>query len=391
MPGAPIVSGKTSEPVARSWRLLPSERVLWTGGPRLGVPRDLRWSIVPGLVLAVAIVAALFAGLLYAAEIPGVRSGAFMAFYLLVLAIGVRIAPRYLLDPCEYMVTDRQVIWKRGNLRRTIDRRGITYARIHWHRSVAGVGHLELVRAVPFGPLARKQRLYLHDVESPDVLFARIREAEPTEFAGFADVKLTDRLDRGEVVLWGGAPTGWRLGSAEAFTAAVGTLVLAAAAIYAYRTGGILLGLENVGLSVRTPTWLMLFLAIAISGSVMFIAGGALLWHGVWGARDGGMQTEYLLTDSRLLIRRGLIELSVDRRRIVDVAELPSTGGSRNLHLILDAPDARALADNGALGLLSPPRSTVPPVLYEVTDLEVLRDLLSLRRRTSKPPLDHAA
>jgi hypothetical protein len=382
-----------SESISRSWRLLPSERVLWTGGPRLGVPRDLRWTIVPGLVISLAIVAALFAGLLYAAAIPGVRAGAFMAFYLLVLAVGVRSMPRYMLDPCEYMITDRQVIWKRGKLRRTIDRRAITYARIHWHRSVAGVGHLELVRATPFGPLSRKERLFLHDVVAPDVLFARIREAEPAEFAGYADVKLTDRLDRGEVVLWGGAPTGWRLGSAEAFTAALGTLVLIAAGFYAYRTGGILLGLEHVGLSVRSPTWMMLFLAIAISGSVMFIAGGALLWHGVWGARDGGMQTEYLLTDTRLLIRRGLIELSVDRRRIVDIAELPSTGGSHNLHLILDAPDARALADNGALGLLSPPRSTVPPVLYEVSDLEVLRELLSNRKRSTEPttPLDHAA
>jgi hypothetical protein len=383
-----------SENIARSWRLLPSERVLWTGGPKLGVPRDLRWTIVPGLVLALAIVAALFAGLLHAAGIPAVRSAAFMAFYLLVLAVAVRLMPHYALDPCEYMLTDRQVIWKRGQLRRTIDRRAITYARIHWHRSVPGVGHLELVRAVPFGPLSRMQRLVLHDVIGPDVLFARIRGAEPTEFAGYADVKLTDRLDRGEVVLWGGAPTGWRLGSAEAFTAAMGTVVLAAGGFYAYRTGGILLGLEHVGLSVRSPTWLMLFLAMAISGSVMFISGAALLWHGVWGARDGGVQTEYLLTDSRLLIRRGLIELSVDRRRIVDIAELPSTAGSHNLHLILDAPDARALADNGALGLLSPPRATVPPVLYEVSDLDVLRELLGSRRRTTTPPtapLDRAA
>ena len=233
-----------SDSIARSWRLLPSERVLWTGAPRLGVPRDLRWTIVPGLVIALAIVAALFAGLLYAAAIPGVRAGAFMAFYLLVLAVGVRTMPRYVLDPCEYMITDRQVIWKRGKLRRTIDRRAITYARIHWHRSVPGVGHLELVRATPFGPLSRKERLFLHDVVAPDVVFARIREAEPAEFAGYADVKLTDRLDRGEIVLWGGAPTGWRLGSAEAFTAAVGTLVLVAAGFYAYRTGGILLGLD---------------------------------------------------------------------------------------------------------------------------------------------------
>ena len=88
MTSEPERERKMSEPVARSWRLLPSERVLWTGGPRLGVPRDLRWTIVPGLVLALAIVAALFAGLLYAAAIPGVRSGAFMAFYLFVPADG---------------------------------------------------------------------------------------------------------------------------------------------------------------------------------------------------------------------------------------------------------------------------------------------------------------
>ena len=29
--------------------------------------------------------------------------------------------------------------------------------------------------------------------------------------------------------------------------------------------------------------------------------------------------------------------------------------------------------------------------LAQVTDLEVLRELLSLRRRNTKPPLDHAA
>ena len=44
------------------------------------------------------------------------------------------------------------------------------------------------------------------------MLFALIREAEPISFAGFADVKLTDRLDRGERVLWGAGPAGWRLG-----------------------------------------------------------------------------------------------------------------------------------------------------------------------------------
>jgi len=384
--------GRAQGPVDRAFRLLPSERVVWRGEPRRGVPRDLRFSVVPALFFALAAVTALFAGLLYSADIPAVRPTAFTAFYLLLTGVAARLLPRYLLDPCEYMVTDRHVIWKRGTYRRVMDRSGITYGRIHWHRSVPGVGHLELVRAVPFGPLSRRQRLVLHDVPAPDVLFALIREAEPTEFAGYADVKLTDRLDRGERVLWGAGPSGWRLGTAEALTAAVGALVLLAGGLYAYRTGAILVGLEHAGLSVRSPTWLMLFAAIAISASIIVAVGSALLWHGLWGARDGGTHTEYLLTDTRLLIRRGLIELSIDRRRIVDVAEVPSSGGSQNLHLILDAPDARALEDNGALGLLTPPRATVPPVLYELVDIEELKALLSARRRQEpSAPLDHAA
>jgi hypothetical protein len=376
-----------SAAVDRSWRLLPSERVLWQGGPKLGVPRDQRWTYGPLLVIALAVVCALFAGLLHVSGIPAVRPMAFTSFYLLLTAVAARLLPRYLLDPCEYMVTDRHVIWRRGQLRRTMDRRGITYARIHWHRGVPGVGHLELVRAVPFGPLSRKQRFLLHDVEAPDVLFALIREAQPMEFAGYADVKLTDRLDRGERVLWGSAPAGWRLGRSELVTAAVGLLVLFGGAMYAYRTGAILVGLEQVGLPVRSWTWVLLFSVILISGSVMLIAGSALLWHGLWGARAGGSRTEYVLTDSRLLIRRGLVELSVDRRRIVDVAALPSTHGCCNLHLILDAPDARALDDSGALGLLPPPRATVPPVLYEVTDQELLRELLLSRHSEPHPPV----
>ncbi len=92
-----------------------------------------------------------------------------------------------------------------------------------------------------------------------------------------------------------------------------------------------------------------------------------------------GRQTEYILTDRRLLIRRGLTELSLDRRHIVDIAEVPRWRGVRNIHLILDAPGARALADSGALSVLAPPRNAVPPVLYEVRDAEQVRILLAAR------------
>jgi hypothetical protein len=149
----------------------------------------------------------------------------------------------------------------------------------------------------------------------------------------------------------------------------------------------VLVSLERSGLSVRSPTWVMLFSATLISAAVIFAIGASLLWNGLWGARDAGSRTEYILTESRVLIRRGATELSVDRRRIVDVAEQPSTGDLGNLYLILDGPRANALDDSGALGLLAPPRSAVPPVLYEVRDRELFRQLLF----TNPPPLRDAA
>lgn len=361
----------------RYWRLLPSEEILWQGAPRPGISRDRRWVLIPALLITFAVVATLFAGLLAVADLPGVRSLAFVAFYLVLTAVGVVLWPRYNLDPCEYMITDRHVIWRRGTVRRAMDRRAITYGRVHWHRSEPGVGHLELVRAVPFGPLARKQRLTLHNVNAPDRLWALIRDAEPAEHAGFGDVALTDRLDRDETVVWGSGPAGFRLGPAEALTAAFGALVCLTGALYLYRTTGTLVELEEYGLPVRSMTWALLFSAITISAFTIIGVGIGLLWRGVWGARADGSRTEYLLTDRRLLIRRGSTELSVDRGRIVDVAAVPSSRGSTNIVLILDGPNGRALDDNGALSMFSaPPRAMVPPVLYEVDDPALVQSLL---------------
>ena len=59
----------------RSCRLLPSERVLWQGGPTPGVPRDLRWTVAVLLLLALAVIGGLFAGLLHASGLPGTHSG----------------------------------------------------------------------------------------------------------------------------------------------------------------------------------------------------------------------------------------------------------------------------------------------------------------------------
>jgi hypothetical protein len=375
-----------SESIDRSFKLLPSEQMLWHGGPKLGIARERPWVIVPTLFFVFAVVVALFAGLVSVAGVPAVRATSFLAFYLFLSGVSLVLVPRYLLDACEYAITDRHVIWKRGQSRRIIERRGITYGRIHWHRSVPGVGSLELVRATPFGPFSRRQRVMLHHVEAPDRLFALIRGVSPGEFAGYGDVPLTDRLDAGETVLWGASPLGFRLGRSELLTAGSGALVLLAGLVYSHRTASVLLLLERSGLPVRSGTWLMLFAATLISATVIFAVGASLLWHGSLGARAAGSHTEYILTQARVLIRRGTTELSVDRRRIVDVAEQPSTGDLGNLYLILDGPRANALDDSGALGLLSPPRSAVLPVLYEVRDRELFRRLLF-----SNPPLRDAA
>lgn len=362
--------------------LYPHEQLLWVGRPALNVPRDLRWTLVPLLLVSLAVIAALFAGLVAVSGLPAVKPTMFVAFNLFAAAVAIRLIPRYSLDPCVFGISDRRVFWQRRGHTRVIERNTITFARIHWHRTVPGLGTLELVRSVPFGPLSRQHRVVLHDVASPDLLLSLIRDAEPSEFAGYADVRLTDRLDRDERVLWGASPEGFLLGTRELSTAALGLLALIGGGIYGYRTGGVLIGLEALGLPVWSWTWLLLFSVIAVTLAVIGATGASLLWIGLWGARAAGHATEYVLTEKRLLIRRGLTELSVDRKRIFDLADVPTFGGSHHLFLILDGPQGRALSDSGALSSLPPARSVVEPVLYDVSDVEPLRRLLF---RTSAP------
>lgn len=372
-----------SESVEALFRLLPSERVLWEGRPA-SVPRDRRWQIGPALLAVFAAICGLFALLLRVTSLPGSGQTAMVCAYLALTALAIWIAPRFLIDPCQYVVTDRRVIWKRGRLRRSIDRHALTFARIRWHRSVPGVGHLELVRAVPFGPLARKQRLMLHDVRGPDIVLAIVRGVEPGPNLGDAQVALTDRLDPGEQVLWGAGPEGLLMGWREILTSLGGVVVLVVGFRYGYHAARILLELEELGLQAGSATWFLLFGAMLLTALLIVAVGVGLAWHGVWRARAMGRDTDYLLTDRRLLIRRGKTELSLDRKRIVDVAEAPSWRGSSTLFLILDAPEARALADSGALGPITPSRDTVPPILYELRDPSALRDEL-LRRDSSVP------
>jgi hypothetical protein len=348
--------------------------------------------MVAAVVGVLGLVSALFAALLFVSELGGGRETILVSVYLFILAVVAALAPAYLIDPCEYVVTDRRVLWRRGGVRRSIERAGITFARIRWHRSSPGVGQLELVRAVPFGPLARRQRLVLHDIKAPDLVYGLIRGAEPSPNGGVQDVPMVDRLDPGETVVWGGHPEGRLVGWREVVTAVLGGLVVGVGVRYGMEVLRILLGLEDLGLQVKSWTWLLLFSAVAITWGLLITTGCALLWYGIVRARALGRDTEYLLTDRRLLIRRGPTELSLDRKRIVDVADAPASGGLYNLFLVLDAPHSRALADSGALRTVTPARDSVPPILYEVSDVEGVKSLILARSsRPSLPPVPDAA
>jgi len=368
----------------KALRLLPSEEVLWHG-QREEVSRDRRWILGPLVLVALALVFLAFAALLWVEGGPGVRENVSLSALLILLATAVAIAPRYLHDPSIYVVTDRRVIWRRGEIQRSVERRFIQFGRIRWHRSVAGVGHLELVRAVPFGPLARRQRLQLLDVREPDVVFALIRGVSPGDNLGHADVPLVERLDPGESVEWGGHPEGWHVGLRELGIAILGGAVIVVALRYGYQVATILLGLEGKGLPVQSLTWMLFFVAVAVAWIVISTVGGTLFWYGAFRSRALGNDTEYLLTTERLIIRRGRTELSVDRRRIVDVAMTRSVRGLSNLFLVLDAPQSRAIALSGALKRLPPPRDVVAPVLYEIRDADRLLELILARR--SRPSL----
>ncbi|MBO6936222.1 MAG: hypothetical protein JJ863_14705 [Deltaproteobacteria bacterium] len=355
-----------------SWRLLPGEVVRWEGRPS-AAPRERAWVIAPILLFAMALVAALFAVLLRVAEMPGMHKGLAVAALLAACGVAALFAPKILVDEQRYLVTDRRVLWRRGRTMRFVRIQDLTYARIRWHRSVPVVGHLELVVATPFGPLLRKLRVVLHDLREPDVVLSMIRGEAPSEVAGDRSVPLIERLEQGEQVLWGGHPRGMHLGWREAFIAGGGLALTVVGLLYGQRNATILLDLEGIGLQVRSLEWALLFSAVAISWVCILAIGIGLMWSGLVRARRLGDDTEYLLTDRRLLIRRGGTELSLDRGRIVDAALMPAAGRLHHLFLLLDSPESRAIADSGALGPVLPARDAVPPILFELADAEHVR------------------
>jgi len=279
----------------------------------------------------------------------------------------------------EYVITDRHVIWRRGPIRRSIDRDSISYARIRWNAGAPGSGDLVLVRAVPTGALRRTLSLTLSDVDGPDRIWAMVRGVTPSAPLGDGERPLPQRLDEGERVLWSGTPllAPWTV--RRAGTAAL-AVVVGLGAVRA--VGKAIPTLRRIVHLHALPGWSLVLLVVAVTVSVLLVAvvAGSVAYMACWRPRQLARATRYLVTNQRVLIRRGREELSLDRTRIADVISTPTPTRLGptvlvDLFLVLDGPQARAFASSGAFQGEGE-QETLLPVLHAIEDGETVGAIL---------------
>jgi hypothetical protein len=368
------------------------DRIEWAGRPKIAtVPTGYR---VAALLMAiVSAIAVAFATVIATSLHAPVGGLILFACWCGTLALAFRYGPSIWRAEVEYVVTEKHVMWKRGRIRRTIDRSAISYARIHWHPSIPGVGDLELVRAVPTGALRRRLSLLLPGVIGPDRLWAIIRGVPATSGAGDGLRPIAQRLDDGERVLWSAKPTSsWReyfpLGTRQIFTATIGAfvaVVLVRELSVATRAAHRVLG---AGLSSRSPTFISLIMGLALTAILLACVAASLGYIALVRPARLAQKTRYFITNRRVLIQRGNEELYLDRERIVDVIDAPSQGGLHDIFLVLDGPRARALAAGGAFGERDIENGLIP-VFHSVADAEEVSQIL--RVQATPPPMDDAA
>ncbi len=323
------------------------ERIVWQGRCRaISVPfvqkaAALIASVISAVTLCYAVVLA---------SSLGVPVGGMVLFaaWCATLALAAWRVPLWWRSQVEYLVTERHVIWRRGRIRRSIAIGQISYALVRWNARDASLGDLVLIRAVPTGALRRTLSLTLNDVEGPDRLWALVRGVEPSAPLGNAARPLAQRLDPGERVLWSAAPLASPWTTRRTITALTGA-VLALSFVR-----GVLRSVPSLVRVLRLHALTPAVAAVLVGGAalsmLLLLAVASAVGYAAF-VRPWRLarQTRYFVTDARVLIRRGEEELSLDRSRIAYVIDAPS----KKLHdvfLVLDGPQARALAPSGAFG-----------------------------------------
>ncbi len=366
------------------------ERIVWASRPAVIRPSALQRSLA-----AVAFLASVIT-LCFALLVAIVLHGEFLplllfAFWCATLGLGVIQVPRLILAQARYVVTDQHVIAIYGPIRRSIERRAISFARIYWDESQTDAGDVELVRAVPTGALKRRLMLRLIGVRAPDRVWAIVRGAERLAPHGAAYRPLTQRLDVDEHVVWSAkprqelkryVPSGQREWKLLAIAAAllVGGGRVGLGAFHALKRVH-----EDGGMPLRSLPFAIL--AFGLASTILLLIGIAcyLIYEAI--IRGGYLSnyTRYLVTNKRVLIQRRSEELHLDRQKIFDVIEAPKGDGLHDVFMVLDGPRARAVAASGAFGEIAR-GPHLRPVFEAVEDAEGVSRILRMR-----PGMPHAA
>jgi hypothetical protein len=348
------------------------ERIVWQGRCRaVSVPFVQKaLALIAAVSSAVTLCYAVVVAKSLAAPVGGM---VLFAAWCATVALAAWRVPLWWRSQVEYIVTDRHVIWRRGRLRRSIDIGQISYALIRWSAREPTVGDLVIIRAVPTGALRRTLKVTLHDVEAPDRLWAIVRGVEPAAPLGRGDRPLAQRLDPGERVLWSGLPLGSAWTARRAATAAIGAVLGMLFVRSMVRAVPTLL--RVLRLHALPPALAALLVGGAALGMLLLLAVAlAVAYAGLVRPARLARATRYFVTDARVLIRRGDEELSLDRARIAYVIDAPW----RKLHdvfLVLDGPQARAMAPSGAFGTEERDDS-LRPVFAAIADAETVGEIL---------------
>lgn len=354
------------------------EPVLWSGRPKVIATPPI-YSVcaaVCGVTAAISTTSAIVVS-----KALGASPTQLLAFaaWMASLAVAFSYLPRWWRSELEYLLTDRHIVVQRGKLLRSIERRSISYARIHWDPKHPGVGDLELVRAVPTGALRRRLSIVLSGVVAPDRVWAILRGVVPSTPAGDGHRLLAQRLDEGERVLWSAHPVdGWHkwipTGLRGIGSLLIGVLLGAFAVVTAVHAVRSIRLVTAAGMDPESLSFVALVASLSLTIVLLVTAGAALLYVSVVRPARLAAQTRYLITDRRVLIQRGDEELHLDRSRIVDIIDAPGAGGLRDVFLVLDGPRARAVAASGAFGESS--GNGLQPVLHRVADVDSVYRIL---------------
>ncbi len=360
-----------------------SERVLWSGGPAVvrATSRNRALTWVLGVTSAVTTLLAISVS--QTTHHPAGQM-LFFAGWCATFAVVVRAVPIIWNQSVRFTVTDKHVIWKRGMWTRTIQREGISFARIRWSKRDPGVGDLELVRAVPTGAMNRRLTLTLQGVAAPDRIWSLLRGVSPDKEPSAWDAPLDQRLDPGEQALWWARPTlSWRawlpLSLRRTLLVALGGLVAMGAVRTVIAAKPLPGRLIAAGMPAASLSFLALMTALALTIGMLLVIAGWLVFLGVARKALLDRKTSYLVTDKRVLLQRGRMEIHLDRRLVVDLVERDGLYGDRDVYLVLDGPQSRAVAANGAFGKQEGVAGFVPL-------LQSIRDVDGLRRALSTPP-----